>query len=142
MQTLFLVALSAICTALVGCTSISCRYGPPEQKDELPNDLPIGVTLKTNLALVGLLDESIDDSSIHYLNVVVPPGYRNRFVKQRVNIPAGTKFRILGYRRPFNPICYSHDWYLVLGSDTQFTPDRNEIHMKFPTARNNAFVTR
>jgi len=104
--------------------------------------LPIGMTLKTNLPLVGLLDESIDDPSIHYLNVVVPPGYRNRFVKQMVSIPAGTKFQVIGYRRPFNPLCYSHDWVLVLESNTQFTRDRDEIHMKFPVARNSEFVGR
>lgn len=142
MKTHLLVALFAVCSVLLGCTSISCRYGPPTPKDELPNDLHIGMVLQTNIAMVGLLDESIDDSSIHYLNIVVPPGYRNRFVKQRVNIPAGTKFRVIGYRRPFNPICYSHDWGLVLGSDAQFTADRNEIHMSFPVARNNEFVTR
>jgi hypothetical protein len=100
------------------------------------------MTFRTNIALVGLLDESIDDSSIHYLNVVAPPGYRNRFVKQRVNIPAGTKFQILGYRKPFSAFCYSHDWELVLRSDTEFTADRNEIHMKLPVALSDEFVTR
>lgn len=136
------IGLFAVCSILVGCTSISCRYAPPKPGDELPEDLPIGMTLQTNLALVGLLDESIDDSSIHYLNVVVPPGYRNRFVKQRVTIPVGTKFRVIGYRRPHNPICYSHDWEVVLGSETKFTADRDEIHMKFPLARNYEFVSR
>jgi hypothetical protein len=137
-----LVALLAVFSMFAGCTSISCKYGPPEPKDELPVDLPVGMTLQANVPLLGLLDESIDDSSIHYLNVVVPPGYRNRFVKQRVNIPAGTKFRIIGYLRPFNPLCYSHDWVLVLGSDTKFTAEGHEINMKFPVARNNELVTR
>lgn len=142
MKVLALAAFLALCSTFAGCTSISCRYRAPEPKDVLPIDLPIGMTLQTNGALLGLLDESIDDSSIHFLNLVVPPGYRNRFVKQRVNIPAGTKFRIIGYLRPFNRLCYSHDWELVLASDTKFTADGHEIHMKFPIARNNELVTR
>lgn len=87
------------------------------------------------MPLVGLLDESIDDPSTHYLNIVMPPGYQNRFVKQRVVIPAGTKFRIIGYRRPFSPLCRSHDWAVILESETRFAPDRIEIHMKLTLAR-------
>lgn len=138
----FVLAISAVFAVLAGCTSISCRYGSTDQKDELPSDLPVGMIFQSKHALLGLLDESIDDPSVHYLNVVVPPGYRNRFVKRRVNIPAGTKFRVIGYRRPFNPLCYAHDWELVLVSDPQLTTDQNEVHMKFLLARNNEFITR
>ncbi len=132
---LCVVLLVAAGSMIAGCTSISCRYGPPERGDVLPPDLPVGAILRTKASLVGLLDESIDDSSTHYLNLVVPPGYRNRFVKQRVHISEGTVFRVTGYRRPFNPLCYGYDWALVLSSSTPLTSNNDEIHVKVPIAR-------
>lgn len=134
--------IAVVLLATTGCTSISCRYGTPEPGDVLPPDLPLGATLRTVASLVGLLDESIDDSSVHYLNLVVPPGYRNRFVKQRIDIRAGTLFQVVGYRRPFNPLCYSHDWDIVLSSRSQLTANRDEIHIKVPLARSNMVVER
>jgi hypothetical protein len=142
MRRLLGAAFIATCSLLAGCSSISCRYGPPEHGDVLPPDLPIGITVRTGTPLLGLLDESIDDSSIHYLNIVVPPGHRNRFVKQRIPIPEGTAFQVIGYRRPFNPLCYAHDWELVLGSNTQLTANRDEVRAKLPVARAHMVVER
>jgi hypothetical protein len=142
MRRLLVVAIIAACSLIAGCTSISCQYGPPERGDVLPPDLPIGTTVRTSAPLLGLLDESIDDSSIHYLNIVVPPGYRNRFVKQRIPIPEGTAFQVIGYRRPYNPLCYSHDWGLVLGTNAPFTANRDEVRVKIPIARAHMVVER
>ena len=136
------VASLAICAVLAGCTSISCRYGPPEPGDKLPQGLPVGTVLRTDVPLLGLLDESIDDPSIHYLNLDPHPGYSNRFVKLRVDIPKGTEFRVIGYRRPFSPFCSAHDWDLVLGSAKQFTPNRDVIIVDVSKARTYMIVGR
>lgn len=137
MNLLRFIASGAIVAVLAGCTSISCRYGPPDPGDEVPPDFPIGKKLEVRASLVGLLDESIDDKRVHYLNLVEPPGYRNRFVKARVSVPVGTQFSVSGYKRPHNPLCYSHDWRLVLNSRAALTPNRDEIHVSVPIARSN-----
>ncbi len=130
-----LFAAGAGIALLAGCTSISCWYGPLDPGDEAPPDFPIGKTLEVELSLVGLLDESIDDKQIHYLNLVEPPGYRNRFVKARFSVPVGSRFAVSGYKRPHNPLCYSHDWKLVLSSKIAWTSNRDEINISVPTAR-------
>lgn len=142
LKTLIIATALVLSGILSGCSSISCNYGSPDSTDQLPSDLPIGMTLQSRQPLIGLLDESIDDPSVHYLNITTPPGYQNRFVKQRIAIPANSNFKILGYRRPFNPLCRSHDWVLVISSKAQFTPDRNQIHMSVPLARNTTLITR
>lgn len=142
MKPLKLAALALLCSMAVGCTSISCHYGPPDPQDELPSDLAVGTVLRTEAPLVGLLDESIDDAAVHYLNVVVPPGYRNRFVKLRVQIPTGTSFRIQGFRRPHSLLCRSHEWEVVLAPAARLTPNADEVHMKFSVARDGTVISR
>lgn len=140
MHSLCLTFALVIVGLLSGCTSISCRYGPPDQGDVLPAEYPVGRALEVEAQLVGLLDESIDDKQIHYLNLVVPPGYRNRFVKARVPVPIGSRFTVVGHRKPHNPLCYGHDWELVLSSKAAMTPNRDEIHISVPIARENMAV--
>ena len=137
MRDIRLVSLVAVVGLLGGCTNISCWYGAPDPGDVAPEGYPVGLVLAAKAPLVGLLDESIDNKQIHYLNLVEPPGYRNRFVKARVPVEVGARFTVLGYRKPHNPICYGHDWKLVLGSRTALTPARDEINISVPVARSN-----
>lgn len=137
MRALLLATAVLVAALLAGCTSISCRYGPLEPDDPIPVGYPMGASVEVRAELVGLLDESIDDKRVHYLNLVVPPGYQNRFVKARVSVPAGTRFAVSGYRRPHNPICRNHEWVLVLDSDRPLTPNRDEIHIRLSAARAN-----
>ena len=132
----------AICAVLAGCTSISCHYGPPKPTDALPQGLAVGTVLRTNLLLLGHLNESIDDPSVHYLHVVPSNRATNRFVKLRVDIPKGTKFRVVGYRRAFNPLCSAHEWQLVLESPMRFTPNRDMITVDVSIARDYMMVER
>lgn len=134
-------ALALLCLVTAGCTNVSCDYGPPDPRDTLPSDLPVGAILRTEAKMVGLLDESIDDATVHYLNVVDPPGYHNRFVKLRVDIPTGSSFRIQGYRRPHSILCRSHEWEAVLVPDFKLTPSGDEVHMKFSVARDGKLIS-
>jgi hypothetical protein len=138
MHKVLYAALIAICAVLAGC-STSCRYGPPEPGDVLPQGIPVGTILRTKAPLLGLLDESVDDASIHYLNVEPYPGHAGRLVKLRVEIPKDTEFRVIGYRRPFSPLCDGYDWELVLSSTKQFTPNRDAITVDVSAAR--AYMT-
>ena len=141
MKVSFFAAL-ALCFAATGCTNISCDYGPPDPQEKLPSDLEVGTILRTQAAMIGLIDESIDDAKVHYLNVVAPPGYHNRFVKFRVDIPAGSSFRIQGYRRPHSMLCGSYEWEAVLVPGVKLTPDGDEVHMMFSVARDGKLISR
>ena len=82
-----------------------------------------------------MLDESIDDPNIHYLNITAPPGYSNRFVKKKLGIPVGTRFKVVGARKARNPLCMAQDPDVVLQAETPLEPTNAEIHMKLPTAQ-------
>src|SRR5438045_885298 len=106
MRTLSVAAL----LALSSCTSMSCDYGPLAQTDALPKDLPVGLQLVSSTEVVGMLDQSVDDARVYYLNITAPPGYaKTRFVKDRVRIPAGTHFEVAGFRRPHSLVCRENE---------------------------------
>lgn len=112
------------------CTSISCYYAATDA-----TDLPVGTQLETKTSLVGMLDESIDDPNIHYLNITELPGYSNRFVKKRISIPVGTRFKVVGARKWRNPLCWGQDPDVVLQAETPLESTNAEIHMTLPTAQ-------
>jgi len=123
---LFIIVAASVSAA---CTSISCNYGPTDA-----TDLPIGTWLQTTAPMVGMLDESIDDPKVHYLNITELPGYSNRFVKKRIHIPAGSRFKVVGARKANNVLCWGQDHEVVLQGDTPLESTNAEIHMKLPTA--------
>ena len=122
---LFVAAL-----AISSCTSISCYYAATDAVE-----LPVGTQLETKIPLVGMLDESIDDPSIHYLNITALPGYSNRFVKKRVGIPVGTRLKVVGARKARSPLCMAQDPEVVLQAEIPLEPTNAEIHMKLPAAQ-------
>ncbi|WP_398493799.1 hypothetical protein [Variovorax sp.] len=108
--------------------------------DATPQDFFVGQSLRTLVPLLGLLDESINDSTIHRLNVTAPPGHHHRFTKQRIDIPVGTRFRVIGYRSLQNSLRRSQDCELVLEPAVKITDSFHEVHMRVSLARGTASV--
>ena len=79
--------------------------------------------------MIGMLDQWIDDPNVHHLNITPLPGYSNRFVNRRVDIPAGARLEVVGARKATNPMCHWQDPELVLKVDTPLEPSNAEIHM-------------
>ena len=123
-------------------TSISCDYMPLALDEKAPDALLIGTRLAVRTELIGMLDQSIDDAQVYVLNITPLPGYSNRFVSRRVPIPTGTVFRVIGFRRPHNPVCYGFEWIVVLGAEKPINGAGDEIHMGIATAKNPSFMVR
>ena len=123
-------------------TSISCDYMPLALDEKAPDALPVGARLAVRTELIGMLNQSIDDAQVYFLSVTSLPGYSNRFVSRHVPIPTGTVFRVIGFRRPHNPICYGSEWIVVLGAEKPINGTGDEIHMDIETAKNPSFMVR
>ena len=124
------------------CTSISCHYLPLAADEKAPDALPIGTRLAVREELIGMLDQSIDDPQVYYLYITPLPGYSNRFVSRRISISIGAIFRVIGFRRPHNPICYGYEWEVILEAEKPINGSGNEIHMGIETAKNPSFMVR
>lgn len=124
------------CLALIAalacssCTSISCYYKPTA----IPPEVPAGTVLEFKTPMIGMLDQWIDDSRVHYLNITPLPGYSNRFVKRRVEIAAGTQLKVIGAREATNPMCHWQELELVLLTNTPLEPSNAEIHLDITLA--------
>ena len=123
-------------------TSTSCDYMPLAKDEKAPDALPVGTQLVVRTELIGMLDQSIDDAKVYFLNITPLPGYLNRFVSRRVPIPTGTIFRVIGFRRPHNPICYGYEWQVILEAEKPINGSDDGIHMDIETAKNPSFMAR
>jgi len=86
-----------------------------------------------------MLDLSIDDVQVCFLNITLLPGYLNGFVSRRDSIPIGTVVRMFGFRRPLhNSICYSYKW----NAEKPINGSGDEIHMGIEKAKNPSFMVR
>ena len=123
-------------------TSISCDYMPLALDEKAPDALPVGTRLAVRTELIGMLNQSIDHAQVYFLSITPPPGYSNRFVSRRVPIPIGTIFRVIGFRRPHNPICYGYEWKVILEAEKPINGSGDEIQMGIETAKNPSFMVR
>jgi hypothetical protein len=116
--------------ACSSCTSISCYYKP----SATPPEVPVGTLLEFKTQMVGMLDQWIDDSRVYHLNITPLPGYSNRFVKTHVEIPAGTRLKVVGARKATNPMCHWQNPDLVLQVDKPLEPSNSEINIDLSLA--------
>ena len=89
-----------------------------------------------------MLDQSIDDDQVYYLNITPLPGYSNRFVKAHVRIAAGTAFTVTGFKRPHNLLCYWYDWEVILKPQEPLEASNAEVHMNIDRVRDPALMVR
>ena len=124
--------------ACSSCTSISCYYQPAAN----PPEVPVGTLLEFKTQMVGMLDQWIDDSRVYHLNITPLPGYSNRFVKTRVEIPAGTRLKVVGAHKATNPMCLWQDPDLVLQADKPLEQSNSEIRIDLRFAIDPALTNR
>jgi hypothetical protein len=89
-----------------------------------------------------MLDQSIDDPKVSYLNITPLPGYSNRFVSRRIPILVGTTFTVIGFRRPHNPICYGYEWQVILEAEKPLEGSDAEIHIRLDSATDPSLMVR